>query len=182
MLQDFYFFDELKISKYLNKDESERYNTLKDSIEVLREWFQFFNTDDLVQLNRNWINETQLNWESGREYCFKISSKSSDRQLGEIRINHVNKMHKFANITFFTRVGEEGKGIVTRSVKKIIEICFNDLNLNRVELYMSINNLASKKIAEKVGAKLEGVMRNRIVRNKKNEDAYLYSVIKSDLK
>jgi RimJ/RimL family protein N-acetyltransferase len=70
---------------------------------------------------------------------------------------------------------------MTKAVRKIIEICFIDLQLNRVQLYMSVNNHASKKIAEKVGAKLEGIMRERIVREDKIEDAYLYSVIKSDL-
>jgi hypothetical protein len=37
MLKDIYFVDELKISKYEKEDETERYLTLNDSIENLRE-------------------------------------------------------------------------------------------------------------------------------------------------
>lgn len=181
MLKDIYIVDELKLSKYKIQDEKERYFTLKDSIKTLREWFQFYETDDLSYLNRNWIVETQDNWEKGKEYCFKVSNKNSMRQIGEVRINHINYSHNFANITFITRTGEEGIGVITKAVKKIIDICFSNLHLNRVELYMSVNNHASKKIAEKVGAKLEGIMRNRVVRKNKIEDAYLYSIIKGDI-
>lgn len=182
LVNEIYNIDEFVISKYNTDDELERYLTLQDSIEELREWFQFFDTDELNQTNKKWLEVNQFNWDKGTEHCFKITQNGKTRQLGEIRINHINYSHKFANITFWIRSGEEGKGIITRVVRKVIDICFSDLQLNRVELYMSINNLASKRIAEKVGAKLEGVMRNRIVRKGKIEDAYLYSVIKDDIK
>ena len=181
MLRDVYFIDDLKISKYKDEDEDERLQTIKESIEDLKEWLHFFNTQNMESDNKNWLRETQNNWNKGIEYCFKISSLNSDRQLGEVRINHINNSHKFANITYFVRSSEKGKGIISRVVKKVIEICLSELQLNRVELYMSVNNSASKKIAEKVGAKLEGVMRQRVVCNNKIEDAYLYSIIKSDL-
>ena len=59
---------------------------------------------------------------------------------------------------------------------------FQKLNLNRIEIIMSVENIKSQKVAEKVNALKECVARNRIILNNKPIDAFVYSLIRDDLK
>ncbi|MCB1177214.1 MAG: GNAT family N-acetyltransferase, partial [Leptospiraceae bacterium] len=54
------------------------------------------------------------------------------------------------------------KGIATKSTYKLVEISFNEFSAKKVELYCALDNTTSNHIANKLGFKLEGTIRNSI--------------------
>ena len=58
---------------------------------------------------------------------------------------------------------------------------FDTLELQRIEIVVAVNNSASIRVAEKVAATREGRLRNRIIAKGNLNDAFLYSLIRSDL-
>jgi ribosomal-protein-serine acetyltransferase len=52
--------------------------------------------------------------------------------------------------------------------------------LTRIEIMAAAGNLASQRVAEKAGARREGVLRNRYLLHGKLHDAVLYSLIPGD--
>ena len=54
--------------------------------------------------------------------------------------------------------GQTGQGIATAAVRLIARFGFEDLGLQRLELLVAADNLASRRVAEKVGARFEGVL------------------------
>jgi RimJ/RimL family protein N-acetyltransferase len=57
---------------------------------------------------------------------------------------------------------------------------FEKVRLARVEVVVAVGNEASLKVAEKIGAHREGVLRNRIVVRGKMHDAVMFSFIPQD--
>jgi ribosomal-protein-serine acetyltransferase len=53
--------------------------------------------------------------------------------------------------------------------------------LNRIEILVPTENPASVRVAEKAGAKKEGILRNRLVLHDCPQDAVMYSLIAADL-
>jgi ribosomal-protein-serine acetyltransferase len=49
-------------------------------------------------------------------------------------------------------------GIATVAVRLIARFGFEDLDLQRLELLIAVDNAASRRVAEKVGATFEGVL------------------------
>jgi RimJ/RimL family protein N-acetyltransferase len=57
---------------------------------------------------------------------------------------------------------------------------FEDLGLQRIEITAAVGNVASQRVAEKIGAVREGLLRNRFLLQGRSHDAYLYSLIPED--
>jgi len=73
-----------------------------------------------------------------------------------------------------------GKGYATEAAEALIKYGFNDLQLHRIEISCSVDNHASKKIIEKLGAKFEGCARGACITRKGHEDKLTYAILKDD--
>jgi len=63
-----------------------------------------------------------------------------------------------ANVGYWVRTGQTGQGIATAAVRRVARFGFEDLGLRRLELLVAVDNLASRRVAEKVGATFEGIL------------------------
>jgi RimJ/RimL family protein N-acetyltransferase len=55
------------------------------------------------------------------------------------------------------------------------------MGFNRLEILVSEHNPASQRVAQKSGAKLEGILRNRLVLAGRPHNAFVYSLVSGDL-
>jgi RimJ/RimL family protein N-acetyltransferase len=69
--------------------------------------------------------------------------------------------------------GKSGHGIGSAATLLAAIFGFNVLHLNRIEFVVPPGNLASLRVAEKVGAKREGSLRRRIMLGGKAQDGIL---------
>jgi len=53
--------------------------------------------------------------------------------------------------------------------------------LLRIEIVAAVDNIPSQRVAEKAGARREGVLRNRLFINGESLDAVLFSLVPEDL-
>ncbi|WP_394143712.1 GNAT family N-acetyltransferase [Vibrio atypicus] len=84
-----------------------------------------------------------------------------DKIVGNCSFNTINHDTKCAEVGYWLSNKHQGKGIVTRVVTKLIDIAFNDLMLEKVQLSAAKDNLASRAVAERCGMILEGIVTNR---------------------
>ena len=82
---------------------------------------------------------------------------------------------------YWVRSSSTRQGIATAAARLAARWGFEQWNFNRIEIIMAVGNLASRKVAEKAGARLEGTMRNRLSLHGRPHDAYLFSIIPGDL-
>ena len=74
----------------------------------------------------------------------------------------------------------EGKGIVIRCVKELIEYAFYILDLNRIEISCAEDNSRSRALPEKLGFIKEGILRDYYYLNGDLHNLVVYSLLKSD--
>jgi RimJ/RimL family protein N-acetyltransferase len=170
------------IRRYRQSDKPGRLASIRMSQTALSEWFNWSSPDEQEDENSEWFELYEHNWQQGVEYPFMIAARTSGMHLGECKINHINKIHRLANIAYWVRKDVTGQGIATDATLLLVRFGFFELRLNRLEIFMSLRNAASRRVAEKIGAPREGVLRNRILHRDGIEDAVLYSLIPADLK
>jgi len=80
-------------------------------------------------------------------------------------------------------LGEEywGKGITSSALNGIVNYGFEDLSLERIFSLPLENNIASRRVLEKNGFKLEGILRRNVIKHGRVHNQALYAVIRSDI-
>ena len=70
--------------------------------------------------------------------------------------------------------------MATAAARCLAAFGFRQLGLLRIEIVVATANTASQRVAEKLGATCEGVLRNRILVRDRVHDAVMFSLIPSD--
>jgi RimJ/RimL family protein N-acetyltransferase len=92
----------------------------------------------------------------------------------------MHPIYHFCNLGYWVRTSHHGQGIAGRAAKLVARFAFENLGIIRVEIVVAIENQASLRVAEKLGAHDEGILLNRMVIGKSIYDAHMYSLLPSD--
>ena len=73
-----------------------------------------------------------------------------------------------------------GKGFGTHANQLLIDYAFNTLKLNKIISHVDEPNIASRRVREKLGFKLEGIIRDAKILNGALIDRYYYGLLKRE--
>ena len=92
----------------------------------------------------------------------------------------VNRRFQTGTVAYYLAEKAWGKGYMTEILKRVIDFCFDELGLNRVEADHFARNPASGRVMEKAGMKKEGLARQKYCKDGEFLDAVLYAIVKGD--
>jgi RimJ/RimL family protein N-acetyltransferase len=75
---------------------------------------------------------------------------------------------------------DDGKGYVTEAVRLLVRYLFENRTVNRIRLVIHPHNVGSKRVAEKTGFQLEGVMRGAWLSRGRYRDVELWSILREE--
>jgi ribosomal-protein-serine acetyltransferase len=100
--------------------------------------------------------------------------------VGSIGLHQIDWYNRFTSIGYFLAKKAEGRGIITRTVRSILNYAFFYLGLNRVEIRCGVKNKKSRAIPERLGFVLEGIVREGENLSGHYHDLFLYSMLARD--
>ena len=92
----------------------------------------------------------------------------------------IDRANRVGEISYWLAAEAQGRGTMTECCPFIVRYAFLTLDLNRVEIAAAIGNTRSRAIPERLGFKLEGVLREREELNGAFLDQALYSQLRSE--
>ena len=101
--------------------------------------------------------------------------------VGRMMLTVSRRFHT-GTVAYYLAEKAWGKGYMTEILKRVIDFCFDDLGLNRVEADHFARNPASGRVMEKAGMTKEGLARQKYCKDGEFLDAVLYAVLKEDRK
>ena len=101
------------------------------------------------------------------------------RYAGACGINNINTSERFANLGYWVRSSLTGQGIAPSAVRELVRWTFAHTTLNRLEIVAALGNTRSQRVAEKVGAERDGVLKQRLFLQGKPCDAVMYSLVRA---
>lgn len=104
-----------------------------------------------------------------------------DQLVGCMGLHANDLANKKTSVGYWLSAEFEGQGVVSKSVRRLVDFCFSDLGMNRVELRAAVENTASRAVAERVGFVFEGICRESELIDGRFIDHAVYSVLKREL-
>jgi [ribosomal protein S5]-alanine N-acetyltransferase len=83
-------------------------------------------------------------------------------------------------VSYWTFPPFRGRGLASRAVRLVCAYAFAHLGVERIELYVETDNLASRGVARKAGFVEEGVLREYGRYGDERRDMVLYSRLPTD--
>lgn len=80
-----------------------------------------------------------------------------------------------------TNQADRKKRLMSEALDRILAYGFEEMNLNRIEAFISPVNYASQNLVKKFKFRKEGVLRGHYFKNGLLEDSFVYGLLKSDV-
>jgi RimJ/RimL family protein N-acetyltransferase len=119
-------------------------------------------------------------WAQDKAYTFSIFDDETGRYLGAGGLNRIDRVDQIANLHYWVRTSSVRRGVATSASRQFAHFGFLDLELQRIEIVIPTGNTASIRVAEKLGALNEGILRNRARVHGKPADAIMYCLLPPD--
>lgn len=98
--------------------------------------------------------------ERGEQVHLVAVERATGERIGPVGLHHVEWAHRRAEIGFWTAAGMRGRGLTTDAARLVCAWALGPLGLARVELRADVGNVASQRVAERLGFTREGVLRS----------------------
>lgn len=150
------------------------------SRDYLREWLPWVDATASLEDSVQFIKHTLLSYENKSGLTSGIFY--NDELVGVISFNTIDSLNRCAEIGYWLGQSYQGKGIITRATKALIDYGFSTYQLNRIEIQCASKNKKSQSIPERLGFTKEGCLREAGYLYDHYVDHYIYSLLRSEWK
>jgi len=118
--------------------------------------------------------------EKGQAFYYAVVDSATGEFLGSCGLAGLSAEHKHAGLGYWVRTSRTGQGIATAAACLVARAGFEDLGLIRIELEIAVDNIASRRVAEKLGAINEGILHRRLILPAGPTDMVMYALLSAD--
>ncbi len=160
------------------RDQEEFFRLVETNREHLRPWHpwvdQVHSGEDAGKLISAWEKQNA----NGRGFCSVISYDGVPCGV----INHLNVdwANRWTSLSYWLDAAHQGRGIMTTCCRTLILHSFKTWKLNRVTIECAVENTRSRAIPERLGFKLEGVVRGVEWLHDRYADHAVYGLLRVD--
>lgn len=142
----------------------------------LHQWSAWVNENTSLESIKEFYKRTLIKFaynedEIGLNIVFK------GEIVGGTGFHEINRACKSAEIGYWLAIDSTGKGLVTKSVAKLLDYAFDEMKLNRIVIKCVPENEKSRAIPERLGFTQEGIEREAGWLHTKFVDHVTYSML-----
>ena len=126
---------------------------------------------------KQWIENTIFN---SKDVKLAVCLDENDKHIGNVYMTNINEINR--SCVSHVLIGEKeywGHGYAREALLLAIDYMFNERNIHRIQANVLVSNVASLKMHEKCGYKLEGTLREAVYKNGKYQDQYVLALVKN---
>ena len=161
---------------------------IKEDIPLKVKWINDYNVNKYLHYDLPLVEEKTYKWfksvsllTNRLDYTILVIENDKVIPVGVIGILDKDSVNKKAE--FYIALGEEcyrGKGIAKKSTIEFLSICFREEGLNKIYLYTEVENKSARALFEKVGFKLEGILKDDLIYKGRTIDRCIYSILRKE--
>lgn len=165
----------VRIRPYVTADDADVFAAVKESSAALSPWMPWCHPGYSIDDSRSWLLLQTSAFERGEAFEFAITAADGS-YLGGCGLNQIDRANNRANLGYWVRTSAARRGVATAAVLALRDWGFERTSLIRLEIVIAVGNAASRRVAEKSGAVLEGVLHDRLLLHGTAHDAVMFSL------
>jgi len=169
----------ITIRPYRVEDARALHEAVSSSVAEIRPYGSWCHPGLTLEDMRAWIEAQVHAFDHLKAFELAILSEGGEL-LGGCGLNQIDDVNRRANLGYWVRSSATRRGVATEAIRQIVQWAFDNTDLVRLEVVVSIENVASLRAAEKAGAVREGILRSRFLLHGVAHDAVLFSFVRGD--
>lgn len=133
---------------------------VKESIEQLRPWMPWAQSISTIEQSEADIRRARLHFLERKDLRLILVHKNTGQIVGSSGLHRIDWQARKFEIGYWVRTSFERQGYVTEAVNAITRFSLEELQANRIEIRCDSRNTRSARVAERLGFRLEGILRN----------------------
>jgi ribosomal-protein-alanine N-acetyltransferase len=109
-----------------------------------------------------------------------VAEAETDRCLGLVNYHDGHIRSKRVAIGYIIKPARHRQGIATEAVSAMLDFCFAELGLHRVQAFIHPDNIGSRMLVEKLGFRCEGLLRDNLRVGDVWRNDMLYALLETD--
>jgi RimJ/RimL family protein N-acetyltransferase len=109
-----------------------------------------------------------------------IAANDDDRLLGTVTLHSFNWRHMHTEVGFWLAPAARGAGVATEATALCVDWAFRDLGMHRVEMTTLTDADRVLALADRLGFRREGVMRERNLERGRRLDIVMYAALQEE--
>lgn len=149
--------DELVLRQIEPSDAQRLFAVIDANRPTLRPWMRWTaevtDAEALRGMIEQWCRQTQ---ETG---CMSLGIELEGELVGVVFHLRSDLVNSQVEVGYWLAASARGRGVATKAVKKMLDVTFNELGFNRVNVRIAPTNQPSLALAARLGLVREGVTR-----------------------
>lgn len=172
--------DDLLLRSYKPEDATELFRCINESRAHLRQHLAWVDGTTRPEHSMHFIQTAIAQAAAGEAVPLGIFLQESRQLIGGIGLQYWNKDVKRGQVGYWIAKSYEGRGLMGRSAERFLDFLFRKMGLNKIEMHIVPHNSRSLHLAERLGAKTEGILRQSIRINGELEDVVVTGILRSE--
>ena len=122
-----------------------------------------------------WLGRYEEGRRDGSREAFAIEDGATAEFLGLGVVPIIDREARTVELGYIVAAGARGRGVASDALRLLTEWAFSELGALRLELLISVENEASKRVAQRCGYEREGVLRSIHLKQGVREDTEIWS-------
>ncbi len=146
--------------------------------EHLRRWLPFVDATQDAGYTRAFIENQLRDLISGRALTVVVYFRG--RPVGVMSLNRIDPVNRTTAIGYWIDEKATGRGIVTRAVRRLVSLAFDNFPVDRVEIHCAPDNKASCAIPQRLGFTREAVLRQSLRAHEFTDDRVIWGLLREE--
>ena len=150
------------IRPFRRRDVGSLHEAITASLADLQQWLPWAGNYDRSVAQR-FIRDSASAWAEGRAFDFAVrDTNEPNRHIGNVSVWWTSRQNGIGEIGYWVRSDMTGKGVGTEITARAVQIGFEEMSAHKIVLRIAVGNVASERIAQRLGFTYEGILRDEV--------------------
>lgn len=168
---------DLQLSLSIPQYADELFELTHKNRNFLKQWLPWPDSIQKVSDTKAFLELQLLRFQ--KQEALHITIFYQNQIAGVLGYNQIDRVNDIGSIGYWLAREYNGKGIMTKSVKELIEIGHSYYHLNRFDIRCAVENSRSRAIPERLGFQKEGILSHAVKVGVQYQDLVVYGLLKS---